>query len=67
MTTNGDGMTTDAGKTTGSAATERTALVELDDVSKYYGNIRALEGVSLEVHAGRSPACSATTARASPR
>ncbi|MFK4071144.1 ATP-binding cassette domain-containing protein [Streptomyces sp. NPDC029674] len=31
---------------------ERTPLVELDDVSKYYGNIRALEGVSLEVHAG---------------
>ncbi|MFI6685640.1 ATP-binding cassette domain-containing protein [Streptomyces sp. NPDC050485] len=30
----------------------KTALVELDDVSKYYGNIRALEGVSLEVHAG---------------
>lgn len=30
----------------------RTPLVELDDVSKYYGNIRALEGVSLEVHAG---------------
>ncbi|MCX5386473.1 ATP-binding cassette domain-containing protein [Streptomyces sp. NBC_00083] len=30
----------------------RTALVELDDVSKYYGNIRALEGVTLEVHAG---------------
>ncbi|MFF2525322.1 ATP-binding cassette domain-containing protein [Streptomyces liangshanensis] len=29
-----------------------TALVELDDVSKYYGNVRALEGVSLEVHAG---------------
>ncbi|MFI6943739.1 ATP-binding cassette domain-containing protein [Streptomyces sp. NPDC050418] len=29
-----------------------TALVELDDVSKYYGNIRALEGVSLEAHAG---------------
>ncbi|MBC9712809.1 sugar ABC transporter ATP-binding protein [Streptomyces sp. TRM66268-LWL] len=28
------------------------ALVELDDVSKYYGNIRALEGVSLEAHAG---------------
>ncbi len=52
MTTDGDGMTTDAGKTTGAAASERTALVELDDVSKYYGNIRALEGVSLEVHAG---------------
>lgn len=31
---------------------ERAPLVELDDVSKYYGNIRALEGVSLEVHAG---------------
>jgi simple sugar transport system ATP-binding protein len=30
----------------------RTPLVELDDVSKYYGNVRALEGVSLEVHAG---------------
>jgi simple sugar transport system ATP-binding protein len=26
-------------------------LVELTDVSKHYGNIRALEGVSLEVHA----------------
>ncbi|WP_329454875.1 ATP-binding cassette domain-containing protein [Streptomyces sp. NBC_01497] len=29
-----------------------TPLVELADVSKYYGNIRALEGVSLEVHPG---------------
>ncbi|WP_406863877.1 ATP-binding cassette domain-containing protein [Streptomyces sp. HUAS MG47] len=29
-----------------------TPLVELDGVSKYYGNIRALEGVSLEVDAG---------------
>ena len=29
-----------------------TALVELDNVSKYYGNVRALEGVSLEVDAG---------------
>lgn len=27
-------------------------LVELDDVSKFYGNIKALEHVSLEVHAG---------------
>jgi len=45
-------VTTDADMTTDSAATDRTALVELDDVSKYYGNIRALEGVSLEVHAG---------------
>lgn len=59
-------MTTDMKKTTGAASTERAALVELDDVSKYYGNIRALEGVSLVVHAGRSPVCSATTARASP-
>ncbi|MFB7991635.1 ATP-binding cassette domain-containing protein [Streptomyces sp. NPDC056002] len=31
---------------------DRTALVELDGVSKYYGNIRALEDVSLVVHAG---------------
>ncbi|MEU3183586.1 ATP-binding cassette domain-containing protein [Streptomyces sp. NPDC006923] len=29
-----------------------TALVQLDNVSKYYGNVRALEGVSLEVHPG---------------
>ncbi|MFP3987078.1 ATP-binding cassette domain-containing protein [Streptomyces sp. E11-3] len=29
-----------------------TPLVALEDVSKYYGNIRALEGVSLEVHDG---------------
>ncbi|MFD9871948.1 ATP-binding cassette domain-containing protein [Streptomyces niveus] len=32
--------------------TPTTPLVELDGVSKYYGNIRALEGVSLQVHAG---------------
>ncbi|MFE9674931.1 ATP-binding cassette domain-containing protein [Streptomyces sp. NPDC006259] len=30
----------------------RTPLVELSDVSKHYGNVRALEGVSLRVHAG---------------
>ncbi|MGW5636824.1 ATP-binding cassette domain-containing protein [Streptomyces sp. NPDC003832] len=30
----------------------QVTLVELADVSKHYGNIRALEGVSLEVHAG---------------
>ncbi|MGY1581106.1 ATP-binding cassette domain-containing protein [Streptomyces sp. MN13] len=30
----------------------RTALVELSGVSKHYGNVRALEGVSLEVHPG---------------
>ncbi|MFE9681027.1 ATP-binding cassette domain-containing protein [Streptomyces sp. NPDC006285] len=47
---------TDDTGTTGSAGSAgsagRTPLVELDDVSKYYGNVRALEGVSLEVHAG---------------
>lgn len=36
--------------TTGEATTG--PLVELDDVSKFYGNIKALEHVSLEVHAG---------------
>ncbi|WMX44281.1 ATP-binding cassette domain-containing protein [Streptomyces roseicoloratus] len=41
-------MTTEA-----RTATEaRPPLVELDGVSKYYGNIRALEGVSLRVDAG---------------
>ncbi|ARP73090.1 sugar ABC transporter ATP-binding protein [Streptomyces pluripotens] len=33
-------------------AKTRTALVELSGVSKHYGTVRALEGVSLEVHAG---------------
>ncbi|MEV5985227.1 ATP-binding cassette domain-containing protein [Streptomyces sp. NPDC052051] len=42
--------TKDATKDAG--AEERTALVELEDVSKYYGNVRALEGVSLEVRPG---------------
>ncbi|MFD7132205.1 ATP-binding cassette domain-containing protein [Streptomyces sp. NPDC059894] len=32
--------------------TERAALVELSGVGKRYGNVRALEGVSLEVHPG---------------
>ncbi|MFJ5276001.1 ATP-binding cassette domain-containing protein [Streptomyces parvulus] len=32
--------------------TAREALVELSGVSKNYGNVRALEGVSLQVHAG---------------
>ena len=32
--------------------TAHRALVELSDVSKFYGNIKALEHVSLEVHAG---------------
>nr|WP_234347118.1 ATP-binding cassette domain-containing protein [Streptomyces rimosus] len=34
------------------AAEGAPPLVELADVSKFYGNIKALEGVSLEVHAG---------------
>ncbi|MFD5264895.1 ATP-binding cassette domain-containing protein [Streptomyces sp. NPDC058335] len=34
------------------ATDSRTPLVELSGVSKHYGNVRALEGVSLEVHAG---------------
>ncbi len=29
-----------------------SALIRLDGVAKHYGNIKALEGVSLEVHAG---------------
>ncbi|MCX5527459.1 ATP-binding cassette domain-containing protein [Streptomyces bobili] len=33
-------------------ADSRTPLVELSGVSKHYGNVRALEGVSLEVNAG---------------
>ncbi|MFD9910087.1 ATP-binding cassette domain-containing protein [Streptomyces sp. NPDC059063] len=45
-------MTTEAAPKDATAAEDRAPLVELDDVSKYYGNIRALEGVSLEVHAG---------------
>jgi simple sugar transport system ATP-binding protein len=36
------------------ATTDKAAapLIALTDVSKYYGNVRALRGVSLEVHAG---------------
>ncbi|MGW3454901.1 ATP-binding cassette domain-containing protein [Streptomyces albidoflavus] len=34
------------------AGADSGALVELADVSKYYGNVRALEDVSLEVHLG---------------
>lgn len=43
-----DGVT----RTPARTAPARTALVELSDVSKRYGTVRALEGVSLEVHAG---------------
>ncbi|MFE3248037.1 ATP-binding cassette domain-containing protein [Streptomyces sp. NPDC059209] len=51
MTSTPSTPSTTGTSTTGGTATT-TPLVELDDVSKYYGNIRALEGVSLEVHAG---------------
>ncbi|MBO0914265.1 ATP-binding cassette domain-containing protein, partial [Streptomyces laculatispora] len=36
----------------GPAETDRRALVELDHVSKFYGSIKALQDVSLEVRAG---------------
>ncbi|MEV0844901.1 ATP-binding cassette domain-containing protein [Streptomyces sp. NPDC049954] len=53
MTTNDKNTAADE-PTEDGAALQDTAppLVELDDVSKYYGNVRALEGVSLEVRAG---------------
>lgn len=54
--TAGDGTADDGTAADGAAAPGGPAgggpLVELADVSKYYGNIRALEGVSLQVHAG---------------
>ncbi|WP_317446178.1 ATP-binding cassette domain-containing protein [Streptomyces collinus] len=46
-------MTGTTAGTTGTTTTaERAPLVELDGVSKRYGNVRALQDVSLEVHAG---------------
>ncbi|MFJ8823039.1 ATP-binding cassette domain-containing protein [Streptomyces sp. NPDC102467] len=46
-------MSTDDALTPDEATTEaRTPLVELTGVSKYYGNIKALEDVSLVVNAG---------------
>ncbi|MEV7754989.1 ATP-binding cassette domain-containing protein [Streptomyces griseofuscus] len=44
-----DGMTDE---TTPTATTTAPALVELSGVGKHYGNVRALDGVSLQVHAG---------------
>lgn len=44
--------TQETGTAPDAASGPGTPLVQLDDVSKYYGNVRALEGVSLEVHAG---------------
>ncbi|MEU1664328.1 ATP-binding cassette domain-containing protein [Streptomyces sparsogenes] len=43
-------MTTTTDTSAGTSA--RTPLIELRDVSKSYGNVNALQGVSLEVHAG---------------
>ncbi|OMI41076.1 ATP-binding cassette domain-containing protein [Streptomyces sparsogenes] len=37
---------------TSAGSSARTPLIELRDVSKSYGNVNALQGVSLEVHAG---------------
>ncbi|MER6468530.1 ATP-binding cassette domain-containing protein [Streptomyces collinus] len=41
-----------AGTPAATTTTERVPLVELDGVGKRYGNVRALQDVSLEVHAG---------------
>jgi len=50
----GEGKNTGEGEGAGTAATAAagTPLVALTDVSKAYGNVRALRDVSLEVHAG---------------
>ncbi|WP_306184100.1 ATP-binding cassette domain-containing protein [Streptomyces sp. MK5] len=50
-------MTETTGRTPGTTGRtpgtpERTPLIELTDVSKHYGTVRALQGVSMEVHAG---------------
>ncbi|MFG2240001.1 ATP-binding cassette domain-containing protein [Streptomyces sp. NPDC048734] len=45
--------TTPAPATAPARTDSPTPLVELSDVSKHHGSVRALEGVSLEVHAGR--------------
>ena len=42
-------------------------IIEMIDIAKHYGHIRALEGVSITSGPARSPACWATTAPASPR
>ncbi|MER7788367.1 ATP-binding cassette domain-containing protein [Streptomyces sp. NPDC097640] len=44
--------TTDTAADTAADPSGRTPLVELRDVSKQYGNVKALQDVSLEVHAG---------------
>ncbi len=52
VSTGGDSARDAAPVSASAASKERVPLVELTGVSKYYGNIRALEDVSLEVHAG---------------
>lgn len=44
--------TTDTAADASADTSGRTPLVELRDVSKQYGNVKALQGVSLQVHAG---------------
>ncbi|MFB7264855.1 ATP-binding cassette domain-containing protein [Streptomyces nojiriensis] len=48
----GGGDQVSATEKTATAPGAGTALVKLTEVSKFYGNIRALQGVSLEVSAG---------------
>ena len=53
---------------TTTTGTTPVPLVRLNGAGKRYGNIVALRGITLEVGGrARSPACSATTAPASPR
>ncbi len=42
-------------------------ILQLEDVSKFFGTVISLQDVTLRCAAARSTACSATTARASPR
>ncbi|WP_275561586.1 ATP-binding cassette domain-containing protein [Streptomyces sp. 5-6(2022)] len=44
--------TSQTSKVSETSPASRAALVELSDISKYYGNVKALDGVSLEVRAG---------------
>jgi ABC-type uncharacterized transport system ATPase subunit len=49
------------------AAADQPPLLEARDISKYFGAVVAIEGVSLTVRAGQVTCLSATTARASRR
>ncbi|MET7901056.1 ATP-binding cassette domain-containing protein [Streptomyces sp. NPDC005355] len=41
-----------ASKVSEASQASRTPLIALRDISKYYGNVKALDGISLKVHAG---------------